>query len=333
MRSSDLEQKIHSVKLPYLAWKVLFLLGEKQSIESLADLLGESQPDVDRAVALLAEQGLIKEIEEEKPVTTGVEEQAEEVQKEEEQIEEEQEKAEAVVEEETPVSETAEQKSEEELAEAPETEEEEESALEEDEEIKGIGDFELPELEEESDLEEEPSELESQISEMGEAENEIELPQIEEETAEKLDVDFEKLEEQVEQVEEEKKPEEEKAERMGAPGILVIDDSIVIRKMVELALESEDFILEAATSGKEGLKKLDEIKPDLVILDLMLPDINGIDLLKTIKASLGIPVIMLSGKDSPQMIEKAKAEGADAFLPKPFRDEDLVKTIHELLEK
>ena len=54
--------------------------------------------------------------------------------------------------------------------------------------------------------------------------------------------------------------------------------------------------------------------------------------LKTIKASLKIPVIMLSGKDSPQMVENAKNAGADAFLPKPFKDEDLKEKINTLLE-
>ena len=77
----------------------------------------------------------------------------------------------------------------------------------------------------------------------------------------------------------------------------MIDDSLVIRKMVEIALEDEDYNISTAVSGKEGLDSLDKINPDLVILDMMLPDINGIEILKTIKASKGIPVIMLSGKD------------------------------------
>ncbi len=114
--------------------------------------------------------------------------------------------------------------------------------------------------------------------------------------------------------------------------LLVIDDSIVIRKMVEIALEDEDFSIHTAVNGKDGLSKLDSVKPALVILDLMLPDIGGIELLKTIKASMNIPVIMLSGKDSPQMVEKARSEGADEFLPKPFRDEDLISKIKALLK-
>ncbi len=112
----------------------------------------------------------------------------------------------------------------------------------------------------------------------------------------------------------------------------MIDDSLVIRKMVEIALEDEDYIIETAVSGKEGLDKLDSVNPALVILDMMLPDINGIEILKTIKASKGLPVIMLSGKDSPQMVENAKKEGAEEFLPKPFKDDDLVEKV-KLLAK
>ncbi len=113
--------------------------------------------------------------------------------------------------------------------------------------------------------------------------------------------------------------------------MLVIDDSIVIRKMVEIALEDEDYLIHTAVSGKDGLDKIDHLNPSLIILDLMLPDINGIDILKTVKASRKTPVIMLSGKDSPQMVEKAKETGADAFLPKPFKDDELIEKINSLI--
>jgi len=111
---------------------------------------------------------------------------------------------------------------------------------------------------------------------------------------------------------------------------MVIDDSIVIRKMVEIALEDGDYNIVTSNSGKDGLKLLDEENPDLVIVDMTLPDMNGIDLLKTVKASKGIPVIMLSGKDAPQLIESAKNEGADDFLPKPFRDDEFLQYYRHL---
>ncbi len=342
IRAQDIEQKIHSVKLPYLAWKVLFLLGEKQTVDTLADLLGEEKNNVEKALTALNAEGLISEVQEEtsqeelREATALVEEEGtlEEVEEAPPAESEKSDEAlEAVAEEPAAQPETLEAEPaipEEEPQESELESVEKESA----EEAPAIEDFDLGELQEQQPTEKEKSELESDITETEPEESSIEIPEVEEET-EKLDLDFDEVEKQEAEPEPEPAKEEpaEKPKPVGAPTLLVVDDSIVIRKMVELALEGEDFILETATSGKEGLKALDQVKPDVVILDLMLPDINGIDLLKTIKASLNIPVIMLSGKDSPQMIEKAKAEGADAFLPKPFRDEDLVKTIHELLQK
>ena len=141
----------------------------------------------------------------------------------------------------------------------------------------------------------------------------------------------------LEVTQEEKVDEEPPAEKpvisdVSKKTILVVDDSIVIRKMVEIALEEEDYKIITSISGKDGMKLLDDEQPNLVILDMMLPDMNGIDVLKTIKASSGQPVIMLSGKDSPQLVENAKAEGADEFLPKPFRDEDLIEKVKNLLD-
>ena len=135
-----------------------------------------------------------------------------------------------------------------------------------------------------------------------------------------------------EEVKEEPVVEEKPKEKLSANAktIMVIDDSIVIRKMVEIALEDGDYNIVTSNSGKDGLNLLDEENPDLVIVDMTLPDMNGIDLLKTVKASKGIPVIMLSGKDAPQLIESAKSAGADDFLPKPFRDDDLIEKVKNL---
>jgi len=113
--------------------------------------------------------------------------------------------------------------------------------------------------------------------------------------------------------------------------LLVVDDSVVIRKMVEIALENENYEIVSVANGKDALKYLDENTPSLVILDIMLPDVNGLDILKAIKASKDIPVVMLSAKDTPRETTKAKELGADDFIPKPFKDEELVSKIRELI--
>ena len=64
----------------------------------------------------------------------------------------------------------------------------------------------------------------------------------------------------------------------------------------------------------------------------MLTDVNGLDILKAVKASKDIPVVMLSAKDTPRETTMAKELGADDFIPKPFKDEELVSKIRELIE-
>lgn len=194
-------------------------------------------------------------------------------------------------------------------------------------------------------LEEEPTEL-PQAEEAGEDIDFSEEPSAEkQETDEEFDLETifqeevaeaeESVEEETEvEAEEEMPPAEEVAKPAAGQGtILVVDDSVVIRKMVEIALENESYNIVSVASGKEALNYLDETTPDLIILDIMLNDMNGLDVLKAIKASKQIPVVMLSAKDTPRETTKAKQLGADDFIPKPFKDEELVGKIKELIKR
>ncbi len=340
-RADNIDEIIHSVKLPYLAWKVLFLIGEQMETNKISEILEESENDVADALSLLENEKLIiteavEEAAKAEPAVEEKEEAAEEVLAEEEStavgdeitesveesVLEEDEADELItdIEDESPdVSEADLLSSEIEEPAAPAAKEKEEAALE----IKIDGEKETAQ-EAEAAPEEEPSKEQEETPQV-----EQDVKEDEDETID-LGIDF--------SAKEEEKPaappvEEEKPQpKSGETTILVIDDSIVIRKMVEIALEDANFHIESAVNGKSGIEMVDKVDPKLVIVDLMLPDINGIDILKTIKASKGIPVIMLSGKDTPQMIEKAKAEGADEFLPKPFKDEELVEKINSLLK-
>jgi CheY-like chemotaxis protein len=149
-----------------------------------------------------------------------------------------------------------------------------------------------------------------------------------------VEVEEEKQELVEEEKIEEKIPEAPAVQETPGKGktILVVDDSVVIRKMVEIALENEQFNIMSVATGKDALKYLDENDPDLIILDIMLPDVNGLDVLKAVKASKQqIPVVMLSAKDTPRETSKAKELGANDFIPKPFKDEELVSKINELV--
>jgi len=105
--------------------------------------------------------------------------------------------------------------------------------------------------------------------------------------------------------------------------------------MVEMALEQEDLNLLTASDGESAVRALDESDPDLILLDVMLPDTNGYRLCKEIRSREGclatIPIIMLSARDSPQDENLGRHAGASAYMTKPFMPEALRKTVREAL--
>ncbi len=121
--------------------------------------------------------------------------------------------------------------------------------------------------------------------------------------------------------------------KAGGRKILVVDDSIVIQKMVEIALENEQVQLSAAMKGEDAIRIAQEFQPALILLDIMLPDMSGLDVMKQLRALGGsfesVPIVVLSGKDSPQDKDTALSNGANDFLTKPFHDEDLLSKVHE----
>lgn len=375
-RIQNIDEIIQSAKLPYNAWKILFLIDDKMDSKHAAGLLDEEESKVDEMFKRLETEGLIvaeaeDEAQEEIIVETAEPEVEEAIEQPEiveepefppiepELVEEEEQaveiEEEAVIEEigidenesiEEPIvkqEDSIDIEEEQEIKELSEDTEdfnfgdalkEEEKEKEEDLEINILGEEEIVETETVEQLIDFDEDVKSDSEEIDVAVEEVKEEEEVESDLETLSFDEEVIEEkqeaepQVETIDADEEAEEEK----GGKTILVVDDSIVIRKMVEIALEEEDYNIQTAVNGKDALEMIDKVNTDLVILDLMLPDINGIEVLKTIKLSKGLPVIMLSGKDSPQMIEKAKAEGADAFLPKPFKDDELLEKIKTLIE-
>lgn len=112
--------------------------------------------------------------------------------------------------------------------------------------------------------------------------------------------------------------------------LVVADDSIVIRKMVELALENEAFNVVGYSSGQAVLDNFSKDNPDLVILDQNLPDAKGVEIITKIKAKKQIPCLMFASKNAGIDEDKLKSEGVDDFVAKPFRDEDLIAKVKSL---
>mgnify|MGYP001810234220 CR=1 FL=1 len=115
--------------------------------------------------------------------------------------------------------------------------------------------------------------------------------------------------------------------------ILIIDDEIQIRKFLRISFESENYLVEEASSGGEGIKLTPMIQPNLVVLDLGLPDIDGMEVLKKIRTWSGVPVIILSVRNDEHSIINALDNGADDYLTKPFSVGELFARIRAIFRK
>ena len=105
---------------------------------------------------------------------------------------------------------------------------------------------------------------------------------------------------------------------MPSPLILVVEDESPIRKFLRVSLASEDYRVEEAETGKQALGKAAAQPPDLVILDLGLPDMDGLDVLRSLREWLSAPVIVLSARGQERDKVAALDAGADDYLTKPF---------------
>ncbi len=109
--------------------------------------------------------------------------------------------------------------------------------------------------------------------------------------------------------------------------ILVIDDEAQIRRMLRLALSARGYDMAEASSGQDGLNQVAIFRPDLVILDLGLPDLDGLDVIRRLREWSQVPVIVLSVREQESDKISALDEGADDYLTKPFSMGELLARI------
>jgi two-component system response regulator PilR (NtrC family) len=116
--------------------------------------------------------------------------------------------------------------------------------------------------------------------------------------------------------------------------ILIVDDEEVLRDVLEVVLRRENFDVVLASSGEEALNVLDTEEVDLVILDIMLPGISGIDTLRAVRISNPtLPVIVITAFSSIDGAIEAMKHGAFHYIPKPFKNEEVVLTVNKALEQ
>lgn len=115
--------------------------------------------------------------------------------------------------------------------------------------------------------------------------------------------------------------------------VLIVDDAMFMRLSIRLMLEKNGFeIAGEAENGALGVQLYKELKPDLVTMDITMPEMTGIEALKEIKTfDPSAKVIMLSAMGQESMVKEAIISGAKTFIVKPFNEEHVVKTINQVL--
>lgn len=120
----------------------------------------------------------------------------------------------------------------------------------------------------------------------------------------------------------------------GKTKILIVDDSDVILNSLKTFFEDFDFNVITSSDGLDGIQKTAEVKPDLIILDLMMPNFDGIKMLqvkKVLKDIRNIPVLVISANTARSNVLAALEAGADKVISKPIDDEELKRNVNELL--
>ena len=115
--------------------------------------------------------------------------------------------------------------------------------------------------------------------------------------------------------------------------ILVVDDDDEIRSLVKQYLDQNNFLVTTATSAEDAIKKVDIIKFDLIVLDIMMPGKSGLDFIQENKNKIKTPIILLTAKGTTSERVEGLEIGADDYLPKPFEPKELVLRIKNILNK
>ncbi|HEY82233.1 MAG TPA: response regulator transcription factor [Dehalococcoidia bacterium] len=117
------------------------------------------------------------------------------------------------------------------------------------------------------------------------------------------------------------------------PKLLIVDDEPNIVELAKLYLEREGYQVESAASGEEALAKQSTAKPDLIILDLMLPDIDGFEVCRQIRARSDVPILMLTARKEDVDKIIGLELGADDYFTKPFNPRELVARVKAILRR
>ncbi|MGB9377033.1 MAG: response regulator [Mycobacteriales bacterium] len=115
--------------------------------------------------------------------------------------------------------------------------------------------------------------------------------------------------------------------------VLVVDDDMVIRQLIGINLELEGFEVHLAADGEEALNLAVELKPDVVVLDVMMPRLDGLEVARRLRSdprTSGMRLILVSARAQAADLQRGEDMGADAYVTKPFEPDDLVGVVRRL---
>ncbi len=115
--------------------------------------------------------------------------------------------------------------------------------------------------------------------------------------------------------------------------ILVVDDEERMVRFIRMNLEHDGFQVSEAFNGKQAIQKMRDVTPDLILLDVMMPDLDGFEVLETIREITNVPVIMLTAKGEEDDRVRGLEHGADDYIVKPFSTRELVSRIKSVLRR
>ena len=118
-----------------------------------------------------------------------------------------------------------------------------------------------------------------------------------------------------------------------APKILVVDDDPAIAEMLTIVLEAEGLEPIAVNDGNEAISAFHDHDPDLILLDLMLPGMNGVDICRAIRTESSVPIVMLTAKTDTVDVVLGLESGADDYITKPFKPKELIARIRARLRR
>jgi len=117
------------------------------------------------------------------------------------------------------------------------------------------------------------------------------------------------------------------------PLVLAVDDEPGVLRLIKLELATQGLRVITATDGEEGLRMAEQQRPDIIVLDIMMPDISGLEVMRRLRERSSVPIILLTAKDHDQDKVRGLDLGADDYLIKPFNPEELSARVRAVLRR